>query len=809
MDIYVDIFNKSAMTSDTDATPAPRPDFRTPVVYPVNVYFMRLMSNGVYSYADYEAADLQLTVREDQPPDFARFSLTFLGYETAEIDAGLSVDAVQSLVEALPSVGVGNIKVSGNSNDGWTMEFIGIFTGQLVSPMVGRVVSSTPPSAEVAIDVLPRVLPDAGSATALPNSQQLVRLRRAPLASTTVWTKTGIGTTPTGWTSMLDMTAVPLSVWDRPRGNILLELVLSAEGTRTGTDGLTVSDGVGRTIADGAVSPSLGATGQTANVSDTGSGGVTWLVANDSNGIYGQKFVPGDVGRVVIGDGNMAAGTTIVEVIDDGVINAARLSIQMLAAWSNPYTYNTGDLPTDVFYSASANWTQADLSHLLTGTNVAPGTRIIGVTNSQYVRLSSPMTALSGSGYALASDISNIFNVGTAGTFTAADVGATLRAPSVLSADATIIQFIDGQNVMLSLYPSAALGAISWTCTKQRAYPPPGIISTIAGTNTSAESQWIALPQIPTAGTITFQDGYGGSMPIIEVATPVTAGKIQNGLAHAYPNYGSMFAVQEVVAGAEWLVTWGVNGPQRQLIITDANAIYENAILSWVIVDGVGVAVTSSTGRTENPLGSPPAYLYGGLKYIGVSNASWFANVSKIRKWAVRDGTGAWMCSFRRIFFADTYNPLPKNTAIASGFYLVSDSTVEEKAGLITVTLVGATIPAARSEIHNESRTFIGVEWQYKGGITVDIQFVSVSQSRAARIDFTYNLSQNGFVQPADSPAGAVLHFFDNLYAPVIVAKGGFPTAKNSNGTWTTLFYTSWSRRRWQGDIWEQQAIYG
>ena len=41
MDIYVDVLNKIAVTGAMDATPAVRPDIRSPTTYTVNLYFLR------------------------------------------------------------------------------------------------------------------------------------------------------------------------------------------------------------------------------------------------------------------------------------------------------------------------------------------------------------------------------------------------------------------------------------------------------------------------------------------------------------------------------------------------------------------------------------------------------------------------------------------------------------------------------------------------------------------------------------------------------------------------------------------------
>ena len=44
------------------------------------------------------------------------------------------------------------------------------------------------------------------------------------------------------------MTAVPLSTWDSPVGDIVIEVKLAAQYARSASDGVTLTDAVGRSV---------------------------------------------------------------------------------------------------------------------------------------------------------------------------------------------------------------------------------------------------------------------------------------------------------------------------------------------------------------------------------------------------------------------------------------------------------------------------------------------------------------------------------------------------------------------------------
>ena len=61
MDIYVDVLNKIAVTGAMDATPAVRPDIRSPTTYTVNLYF--LQERRVWRFHLYPVSDCRNNIQ--------------------------------------------------------------------------------------------------------------------------------------------------------------------------------------------------------------------------------------------------------------------------------------------------------------------------------------------------------------------------------------------------------------------------------------------------------------------------------------------------------------------------------------------------------------------------------------------------------------------------------------------------------------------------------------------------------------------------------------------------------------------------
>lgn len=812
MNIYIDLIAKRAITSPTDATPAVRPDFRAPTTYPINLYFLRQNTAGGYAYVRFPNSVIVAGIRSAAPVEVARFTLMFRGAETSEIDTRFSADQIRLLLEALPTIGAGNVSVA-ILDRSIVVEFVGDLGGVTLPTMSARIVSSTPPGAELQIEVVSAV-------SAAANNVQKLTLRRPSLAQASAWTEVTTGTTP-GWTGTLNTTAVPVSAWENPVGDIAFEVTLTALTTRTATDGATVGDAIGRSGANGQVITSPGASGL-AKVSDNGND--SFLVASDGNGVYGRKFVPNDIGREIVNsDGYVWQYTTIAEVLDDGVNNMARLSQRYRpegVGLGDTITYSLTALPSDVYFSATANFTAADIGHVITGTNIVAGTRIITIINAQYVRLSQRPTAIGVSlPWTIAQEVSTVFTSAT-GVFQSSDVGAALRAPQVLDGDAKITKYISPTQVELDRRPDAAATGVQWTVIPVKPYPSAAVSRLITGSVGSQEVQKIALAQAASGGTLTVQDGYGGTMPVAVLTNPVGASDLQRALKQTYTNYGDL-SVQEVIPGAEWDVVFGNTGQQRLLLVDETQATYEGALLNWIMVDGVSEqqapgapgTVGGPDGGPDDPTTEPRVTTRNNLKYIGADpqhlDAIYLTGQIQVSR--ITDGTNALMLRMSIMIMIDQYNPPVMNaTMVRQGktFYFIGDEHGAEKNGLLTVTYVMVTKPANRVEIHNQQRTVMFPLYQRRGNITLDVQLVSTSVSTSVRHEHVYYLEGSPPAVPNDSPIGVVIHYSTVggvEFPPALWKQNGFDA---NVGTWGLQFVQGWSRRRWMGHIWDQNTLY-
>lgn len=794
MNIYVDLIARQAVTSPTDATPAIRPDFRAATTYPINFYFLRQNGSGGYAYVRFPNSIIKAGIRSTAPVEVARFTLIFRGAETAEIDTRFSTDQIKKLLEALPTIGVGNVSVA-IPEDSLVVEFTGALAGTVLPTMSARIVSSTPSGAELTIEVLP-------------DGKQQLTLNRPPLAQTTTWTEVTIGTTP-GWAGTLDTTTVPVSAWENPVGDIKFEVSLTALSARSGIDGATVSDAVGRSGVNGQVVTSPGTSGS-ALMSDNYRD--SFLIATNSSTVYGRKFVPNDIGRVVTIAGYVSPNTTIAEVTDDGVNNMARLSQRFtvegrgLGSISN---YALDVLPSDVYYSATGNFTAADVGHVILGTNIPMNTRIIAVIAAQYVRLSQRPTAIGTAlSWTLVSDVSFVFTSGL-GLFQSGDVGATLRAPAILDGDATITKWISATQVQLDKRPKAATTGVQWTVIPVRPYPPAAVSRLISGDMATQEVQKIALAQAAVGGTLAVQDGYGGEMPLAVANNPVDTSDLQIALKQAYSNYGDL-TVQEVVPGAEWNVIFGYTGGQRLLVVDESQATYAGKVLDMVVADKSSMM---NTALPEVPVVVPTKVQRNGLFYIGADpNAlSAVKDVGNPRVSLITDGTGAKMLRRRVMTFTDQYVP-PTMNASYGGYKFIGDEGGQERNGLYIVEWVYVTVPITRVETHNQQRTILVPLYQRRGSPpnqrTIDVQLVSTSVSTFVDVTFSYWLEGAAKALPPDGPIAVVVHYSTaggENFPPDLWTRNGFDPV---NGSWNVKYTQSWSRRRWMGHIWEQKTFY-
>lgn len=71
------------------------------------------------------------------------FTLTYSGQTTAAIDAGATAAAVQAALEALSTVGAGNVTVTGDDGGPYTVTFGGVFAGVDVAQMTATPTGGT------------------------------------------------------------------------------------------------------------------------------------------------------------------------------------------------------------------------------------------------------------------------------------------------------------------------------------------------------------------------------------------------------------------------------------------------------------------------------------------------------------------------------------------------------------------------------------------------------------------------------------------------------------------------------------------
>lgn len=109
------------------------------------------LANGLYG--PYNATDEVQTVTITGSPTGGTFTLTFDGQTTAGIAYNAAAAAVQSALEALSNIGVGDVSVAGGPGPGtaWTVTFTGQYAGTDVAVMTtsgaGLTGGSSPASA--------------------------------------------------------------------------------------------------------------------------------------------------------------------------------------------------------------------------------------------------------------------------------------------------------------------------------------------------------------------------------------------------------------------------------------------------------------------------------------------------------------------------------------------------------------------------------------------------------------------------------------------------------------------------------------
>lgn len=817
IDIYIDLLRQTAVRGITSAAPAPMPDFRVPQAYTVNFYFLRRndLTTENYSYVRFATGVPKAKIRRQRPPEYAIFTLSFAGYTSAQIDSRLSNTAIEALIGAMPSIGKGNVQVTGNITDGWTVELIGshagyvqpIITGQMISPVTGEVVIQ-----QIA----------AGGLGA--NSVQKIQLREAALATATGWTEIGVPATP-GWSATLNTASVPVDAWEK--GDLILETELAAQGVRTGADGITVLESTTRSGADGATVDISAVAGVTVLPSIDLSG-KSWLVAQNGDTNYGRLWSDQDVGKGVSdGSVNITPGSKIVKVIVNSNYNAAQIDQPFLVIPPpvTAITVTMGAVPSKVYQSATAAFVAGDVGHPFSGTNIPAGTTIVEVFSSTAVLLSNyPTAGGTGLSWTVTAIPNNIFQSAT-GAFSISDVGARLEATQ-LPAGTYITGFIDTTHVTVSQRALAVAAAQSWTLRPAIGFAPPAVTSTQVGTLTLSETQQVSLTQAPIGGVIQFRDGADASLPTVAVSAPLTAENIRTSLVAAYPNFGDI-NVTEVVPNGSYLVSWGVKGKQKLLVVDESKAQYDTTVGrvplgTW----DAGQAHQEQMTRITDPT-PPTPNLVKIIRYgqflLGVNSGSYLGLVSWPKPMPISDGTGAFEMRVRFAVVIDSNQmqaPYASLPWAGKTYYFDRIENIEDRGAMRLFDWVGVTLPLNRIETLSQNRPTYIVPKSFLNGRIVDIQIASVTIATFVRAYYFYKYintqrDMDLWTKPVDGPYGSVIHFvaiggFSGVTA--VWAGNGFNVGDATHagsGTWGANFNQSWTRRRWRGKIWEEVVFYG
>jgi hypothetical protein len=814
---YIDLLRRTAVRSPGSSAPAPIPDFRSPALYGVSLYFMRpanVATEG-YNYVRYATGVPGLKLRRVKAPDYSTFTLDFLGYTSPVIDARLPNDSIAALIGGMASVGLGNVIVTGDHTVGFTVEFVGAqagyaqpsFTGMVISPVGGEI-------------VIKQVAAGGGGV----NGVQTIQLREAPLAIATAWAETGVPDTP-GWSATLDTTSVPQDVFDQ--GDLTLEAGLDAANVRTGTDGVTVYESSDKSGTDGQVAAGQTDAGVSVNlVLDATNNNRALLVARDGTTVYGRLFTKSDIGRLVTETavGGPAplipANTAITDVIIQDYYNAAVLSNSFaVVPPATPVQVDLAGAPTKIFRSATAAFVFADIGHPISGDNIPDGTVIEQWTDAQTVVLSQAGTAVgTGLTWNLTALPDSIFQSATA-LFTLGDVGARLESPA-LPAGVYITGFIDANNVKVSARAVTVGTGESWTLKPNAGgFGPPSVVSSQTGTLSSHEKQLITFNQQPIGGYMTIRDGGGGLMPVVQVPAPLTAIGIAAAINTVYVNWRGV-TVTELVSDGQYEIEFGVNGLQHLLVVDVSQAIFDT-ILAQI--------PAGQQSAPAAPVVAPAAFTHslakrtvGGLILMGVPPTGIYKiQISDSQVTQMADGSNGYMLRARYATPVSDYQ-IGRVGEFNGAYHLERHDNIEDRGEIRMYDWVGYSKPPNRSEYMQQSKPVMGTATSSLNGRIIDVQLVSYSFSTYIRADYKYMTGSPGSDLPGDGPWAIVIHF---------VAVGGFtgqsllewsygngsgiqsfwvPGGGSSfAGTGGRDFRQSWSRRRWHADFFEQVTLIG
>ncbi len=812
VNLYVDVLARRAIRSPTSASPAIRPDFRDPTTHTLNIYFMRRndATTENYSYQRFAGATPKAVLRRRKPPDSGTFILTIAGVDSPPIDVTLRNSGIAALIGATSSVnGADNVVVSGNAADGWTVEFTGDLAGLSQPAMSGRMTKG---------EVVVKVIANGGNGT---NAKQSVTVRDLPLATATGWTELTSGG-QYGWSATIDASTIPQSAWEKGDLvlEITLDAVNVRTGTdgQTSLQGTTRSGSDGNVVAVAAETGRTAVAMQDASgtsylVAQNGSANYGKKFTSDDVGRNVSN-------NLWIAESTYIARVIDTPAFNAAVLNIPFSAGFTGEVPPNPTHFDLGGYPSRVYKSATANFTAADVGLSFSGTDIPTGTVIESLIDSQTVKLSQwPLKTGSGKSWTITARASNVFTSASA-NFTSADVGARLESPQ-LPNGTRIVSVISSTQVALSQSALGAASGQSWTLRPRSGFAGPNVSQLIPGTQTSKETQRITLTQQPVGGYITIQDGAGGAMPVVAVPAPVTAQNLQAALNSAYPNWNGV-TVNEIVKGGTFDVVFNVYGKQRVLLVDESNAIYEPRVAVVPLGEPVSTPDAAPATQTPASRYLANNLIYFGVPntswLVRLSQPivtevpdGTHGHEVRIRYAQVYDQV------FQNSSPIDVGSKPPD--APTWNAYFDHADTIEDRAGVRIYDWVGYKKPPNRTEVIQQQRAVYIVPIQLLNGFLVDMQLASVSMSTWVNANYTYYLFDSPPALPVDGPFGSVIHFaaipgfqaqefgwFGNGFGGPYQDGGGWHAG---SGTLSRNFVLSWARRRWKSNIWEQVTYVG
>jgi hypothetical protein len=496
-------------------------------------------------------------------------------------------------------------------------------------------------------------------------------------------------------------------------------------------------------------------------------------------------FTQADVGHV-LNCSSLPAGTTITTFQN---------SISVLLSNSGPIgsslSWSIVAQVSNIYESASAAFTPADVGAAFSGTDMPSGTTIATWIDATHVTLSNLPTAIAtGLNWTIAASISNTYQSATA-AFTSGDVGKILSGDDI-PANTLIQAFTNSTHVVLSKTPTVVGTGLNWSIinTAPGSSGAPVVTRIVTGDSTHQETQQIAFFEVPIFGSFTLQDGSGGQPVTADIPVPLDVGEITSALNSTYPA-NAPFTVT-TINPITFQIQWGLVGSQSLIIVNDAKLIYDNVVLRLVLVQGVGLP----------PGGGTPSLIPKVVTYDGDFSSA--KACGAIRTETIPNSGGAIKVMQRFNQLGANRRVLAPNSGGPFGTLLVDESGASDVGGgIVEFDRIYASLPPGRVDQIWGGRTYTGTSRTYSGSTLVDIQLFSISVSNMLT---RYRQFTAGY--PAwhfgGTPAGVIIHYING--ASTLLTYNGF---QNFQGT----FYAAWAWSvditRFMGGIWQMDWVIG